>query len=717
MEKSRKNSNQFTDLRKRAAKNVNGNVLNLPDNLVDLPLSVDNIRKLIHELRVYHIELEMQNEELQHAQLEQEKSRARFFDLYNSAPFGYVTLGEDYRIQEINLKGASLLGLEKSDLINQPLTRFIVSEDQDIFYLSHRKVEKKETCELRMLQKDGSWFWAQLEMTIVYDSELKTNEYRAVIMDITERKKAEELLHNNHFELEKRVKERTIELEEASYKALKSEEQFQQIIEILPVAIICHNATGVIFSNSEAMKLVNSVSKQVFKNQSFIAFLHPEDKKSYTDQFNQVLSEEVPLKSFPARIVQVPGTIIDVELFLAPFTYQGEPAVHITAYNVTRRKRNEVELFKAEKLQSISILAGGIAHDFNNYLTVLLGNISMAMSNKNDPEKLYKYLEYTKEATLQTKKLASQLLVFAKGGKPVKEWVAIDQLIIESANFVLSGSNVSCHFSIPEGLFMVEIDKGQITQVLYNIIINSVQALSEGGSIHVKAENMKLDSNKDNNVHLATGEYVNISVTDSGPGIPEQSLRKIFDPFFTTKENGNGLGLAGAYTIIKNHEGFINAESEVGRGTTLSFKIPASSRYNKFIFKNDNIIYGVGKILVMDDEEAIREVVGHMLTFMGYEPHFAKDGNDAVDSYIRAKQSDQPFDLVILDMTIKGGKGGESTIKELLSQDPEVKAIVSSGYSKDPIISNFRAYGFKGVAKKPFSIEELSKIINDTRQS
>lgn len=707
-------SSKLTNLFRQAEKEVKKSTLDSPEN----PPSVlmEDTQGLMHDLKVHQIELEMQNEELRLAQWELEKSHARFFKLYNSAPFAYLTLDQNSQIQEVNHMGSQLLGRKKSDLINSPLTRFIVSEDQDVFYLYFKHlhtVQEQETCELRLVKKDGSRFWVQIGVTAVQDSEIGTDGYRVVIMDITERKQMEELRENIHLELEKKVKKRTVELEEANYKLKKSEEQFQQMVEFLPVSIFLHNKKEIVFANSEALNLVHSANKQVFNGQSFTAFIDLDDKEMFKDKLSEVITEKVSLKSFTTKVVQMTGTVIEVELFLTPFSYQGDLVVQMTAYNMTKRKKREEELSKVEKLDSISILAGGIAHDFNNHLTVLLGNISMAMSNISDPEQLGKFLSNAKEATLQTKNLASQLLIFSKEGEPIKEVVAMDQLIMECTNFALSGSNVTSHFSIPEDLLLVEVDKGQITQVLYNIIINAVQALVEGGSIYVKVENVTIDPQSDNSTALSAGEYVKVSIEDDGPGIPENSLQKIFDPFYTTKENGSGIGLAGAYNIIKNHYGCIKAESEVGKGTVLSFIIPASLKVNEVIKKNSNVIYGTGKILLMDDEKAIREIVGQMLIFMGYEPHFAREGKEAIEVYLRAKEMGQPFDVVILDMTIKGGMSGKDTIKELLAIDPEVKAIVASGYSKNLAISKYRVYGFKGAAKKPFSIEELSKIVNE----
>jgi PAS domain S-box-containing protein len=672
-----------------------------------------NIQHLIHELRVHQAELEMQNEELRLTQMKLEASNARYFDLYNLAPFGYLTLDQNIQIMEINLTGALLLGMERSELVKQSLTDFIASEDQGIFYLCRRQLnalQMSKICEIRLVKKNNSRFWAQVKMTMVQDTESGKNVYRAVIIDISENKQAEEMLVTANNKLLMKIKERN----KATYTLRKSEEHFQQIVELLPVAIFCHNETEIVFANAEAAELVCLESRQEFTGKSLIEFLHPEDKEIFNQQFKQVFAGRAQKKSLTVRMISEREIVIDTELFLTSFTYKGDPVVQITAYNITRRKKVEEEFFKAEKLKSISILAGGIAHDFNNYLTVLLGNISLAMSYKDNPDKLYKYLEHTKKATLQTRDLTSQLFAFTKGEELVKEVISMEQLINECTNFALSGSNVRCHFSFSENLPMVEVDKGQITQVMYNIIINAVQAMPGGGTIWIKVETLTVVADiTDTPAALSAGEYLKVSITDEGTGIPEQSLNKIFDPFFTTKENGSGLGLAGSYSIIKNHHGDIQAESVMGKGTSLRFMIPTSTQSTAANVKEADIIYGSGKILVMDDEEDIREVIGQMLTTMGYDVHFTSNGTEAIEAYLEAKRDGRSFDLVIMDMTIRGGMGGKNAIQELLKEDPEIKAIVASGYSKDPIMAHYREYGFRGVIKKPFSIAELSSIIHE----
>ncbi len=379
--------------------------------------------------------------------------------------------------------------------------------------------------------------------------------------------------------------------------------------------------------------------------------------------------------------------------------------------DITEKRKMEEELLKASKLESVSILAGGIAHDFNNILTAILGNISFAKMEISPEDEIFKTLTAAEKASLRARDLTRQLLTFAKGGAPVKKTTSIAELIKDSASFTLRGSNARCEFSIPDDLWPVEIDEGQISQVINNLVINADQAMPAGGIIKVGAENMIVGAEQA--LPLEDGKYVRISIEDQGIGIPEDYLSKIFDPYFTTKQKGSGLGLATSYSIINNHEGHIKVESELGVGTTFYVYLPASP--SKILTEKkveESPLVGKGKILVVDDEEAVREVAGRLLKCVGHQVAFARDGAEAIELYKKAQEAGQPFDAVIMDLTIPGGMGGKEAINKLLDIDPEIKAIVSSGYSNDPVMSEFKRYGFSGVVAKPYEIVELSEAVD-----
>ena len=378
--------------------------------------------------------------------------------------------------------------------------------------------------------------------------------------------------------------------------------------------------------------------------------------------------------------------------------------------DVTEKRKVEEELQKIQKLESIGILAGGIAHDFNNLLTSISCNISLVKQLAQPRDKVFERLTEAEKAITRANDLTYQLLTFSLSGAHLKKTACISELLKDTISFALSGSIVKCEFSLPKELWLLEIDEGQISQVIQNIVINADQAMPEGGIIEVSAANVAIEAKDE--VPLEEGNYVKITIKDHGIGILKEHLLKIFDPFFTTKQKGSGLGLAISYSIVKNHDGYIDVESQIGIGSTFSFYLPAAQEQISEKKEGEKApIAGSGNILVMDDEDVIRECVEELLTHLGYQVELVKNGEEAIALYKAAQSVGQSFDLLILDLTIRGGMGGKETIKKLLEIDPNVKALVSSGYSTDPAMSNFRKYGFCGVITKPYNIEELSKIL------
>jgi CheY-like chemotaxis protein len=306
--------------------------------------------------------------------------------------------------------------------------------------------------------------------------------------------------------------------------------------------------------------------------------------------------------------------------------------------------------------------------------------------------------------------LSQQLLTFAKGGAPVRKLCSVAELLTESTVFACVGSPVRCETTFPENLWWIEADPGQIDQVFQNLTINAVQAMPIGGTIKVWAENFTIGT--DSGLPLSAGRYIKISLRDQGMGIPAEHLPRIFDPYFTTKQKGSGLGLASVYAIIEKHHGHIGVESKPGVGTTFYIYFPAvEGQVTPQPEEDKELLVGTGKILVMDDEEMVREVLGGMLALLGYEAEFARDGGEAIEMFVQAQGSGQAFAAVILDLTVPGGMGGKETMARLREIDPQVKAVVSSGYSDDPIMADFQKYGFSGVIAKPYRISELGKIL------
>ncbi|MGQ9609970.1 MAG: hybrid sensor histidine kinase/response regulator [bacterium] len=381
--------------------------------------------------------------------------------------------------------------------------------------------------------------------------------------------------------------------------------------------------------------------------------------------------------------------------------------------DITERRIMEEELIRADKLETVSVLAGGIAHDFNNLLTGILGNVSLAKMQSNQWDKVYERLNEAEKASLRAKGLTQQLLTFSNGGDPILKVTSIAGLLKDSATFALRGSNVNCKFNIQDDLWAVEVDEGQISQVIHNIVINADQAMPSGGTITLTAENIVVG--KKFHLPLKPGRYVKISIKDQGIGIPKAHFSKIFDPYFTTKQKGSGLGLSTSYSIIKRHDGYIALDSELGVGTTFYIYLPATTKPLTIDKEKEEqleqIPKGKWKILVMDDEPVIRELAENLLTTLGYTVMVASDGEEAIKLYKAESKAGSPFDAVVMDLTIPGGLGGKEAIKELITFDPNIKAIASSGYSTEPVVSEYREYGFKGFIAKPYKIKDMADIL------
>jgi PAS domain S-box-containing protein len=383
--------------------------------------------------------------------------------------------------------------------------------------------------------------------------------------------------------------------------------------------------------------------------------------------------------------------------------------------DISEKRKMEEELLKAQKLESIGILAGGIAHDFNNLLTAILGNISLSKMYVSVGDKIHQKLCEAEKASLRARDLTQQLLTFSRGGAPVKKTSSIAEIIKDSAAFSLSGSKVTCTFAIPADLWLVEVDEGQISQVINNIILNAEQAMPAGGGIEVACRNVLVGA--DDNLPLRDGRYILLTVSDQGEGIPEEALPRIFDPYFTTKDRGKGLGLSTVYSIVQHHDGHIAVSSKPGVGSTFFIYLPASCATEELSSSEvpasepSEATSVKGKVLVMDDEENIREVVAEMLRFLGYEVTLSRDGEEAVSLYMQALESNQPFAAVLMDLTIPGGMGGGEAMRILREINPEVKGIVSSGYSNDPILSDYVTFGFHGIITKPYKLAELRDVL------
>ena len=377
---------------------------------------------------------------------------------------------------------------------------------------------------------------------------------------------------------------------------------------------------------------------------------------------------------------------------------------------IGERRQIEADLLKARNLESIGVLAGGIAHDFNNLLTAILGNISLARMDLPDGSESEQALAQAESVSQRARDLTQQLLAFAKGGAPIRSLEDLGSIIRESADFSLLGSSVDLQFDLQEDLYPAEVDAGQFSQVVGNLTLNASQAMPGGGRLTIRARNRDLEEG--NGLELPAGPYVAIEFRDTGCGIAREHLDRIFDPYFTTKAAGTGLGLSSVYAIVKNHDGVIRVETEPGAGTTFRIWIPARrTGLRPSETQRPEVDALPKRVLLMDDDDAVSTVCCRMLERIGCEVERAENGERALEMYERASEAGRRYDVVIMDLTIRGGMGGQEAIQRLLEFDPAACAVVSSGYSNDPVMSDHRQYGFRAVIRKPYDVAELREVL------
>jgi PAS domain S-box-containing protein len=624
---------------------------------------------------------------------ELEESRKYINNVIKSMNDMLIVINPDGKIKTINKAVERTLGYNEEELVEQSVS--IIFKDKDSIPLQQALCDGStitnlsQNVENTLISKDGKSITVFLSSSVLYDEYDKIQGIVFLAHDITERKLIEDALKT-------------------------SEEKYRRVVDNASEAIFVAQNGFLKFANIRATQ-ISGYSEEELTSKPFIEFIFQEDRQMVAERHQRRLQGEDIPNSYVTRIINKQMEVKWVELNIVPIVWEGNPATLNFMEDITDKRKMEEDLLRVQKLESIGLLAGGIAHDFNNILTGIMGNVSLAKMQVNSGEKAFERLTVAESACLQAKKLTQQLLTFSKGGVPIIKPTLIKELLIESSNFVLRGTNTKCEFSIPDTIWNAEVDAGQIGQVISNLIINADQAMPEGGIINVRAENVILEEK--NTLILKSGEYIKIIIEDRGIGIPEENLKRIFDPYFTTKQKGNGLGLAIVHSIVRKHNGQIIVESQLGIGTMFQIYLPAfladiQIKKEEKEESKDKIIFGKGKILVMDDEETIRQLAYEMLNGMGYEVISAIDGFEAMDLYIDALKSKSPFDVVIMDLTIPGGLGGKETLRKIAKIDPGVKAIVSSGYSDDPVMSDFQKYGFKDFIAKPYKTSELSEVVH-----
>ena len=520
----------------------------------------------------------------------------------------------------------------------------------------------------------------------------------------------------------KNKKNCTCKKSELELSLIESEEKFRLLMELATDGVLVVQDGKIKEVNYYLAKMCGYTIDEVLDT-DLASFFHSDDIETIETIYEKPLTNDNVLAVHDLTMMCKNGHRVEVEVIAGRFIFQNKPSNLLVVRDISDRSKSDRELERTRQLESIAALSGGIAHDYNNLLTAIIGNISLAQTYLDPDDKVFLLLSQALTASKTAKDLTQKLITFSKGGSPVKKIAEVAKLVKNATEFTLSGSNLKCNFTFTDNLWPVEVDSGQIGQAIHNVIMNAREAMPEGGLIEVSAENVTSDDDLSN---LRNGNYVKISISDCGIGIPQKNLEKIFNPYFSTKKlgdkKGTGLGLSICHSIIRKHGGNVTVASKYRRGATFQIYLPSANGKSPDQRTADTTeqeipIFGEGRILVMDDEAMIRKLAGELLSYLGYEVDFALDGTEAVKRYKQALDSKKPFDAVILDLTVKGGMGGKEAVQELVKIDPQVVAVVSSGYCNDPGITDFGQYGFSGVVTKPYTMSELGEKMNQVISS
>jgi len=624
--------------------------------------------------------------EQKEAEIALQDSRNELQSVFEVAPTGIGRI--DNRVfQDVNKRILEMTGYKRKEIIGKS-ARMVYPNQEEFDYVGIEKYRQIQetgtgTVETRWQRKDKKIIDVLLSSTRI-DKQYPEKGTIFTVLDITDRKNAERQL-------------------------LKLSVALEQSPSLITIA----DVDGKIeYVNSRFCQLTGySIDDVLGKNLHFL--YDGKDRDQFQSSIQSILESEREWKG-EYQNKKKDGVLFWEYSSVSPIVdNQGQVINYVkVAEDVTEKKKSQLELQKLEKLESIGTLAGGIAHDFNNILTGLYGNISLAETELDEDHPSYEFLIEAEKSMVRATRLTKQLLTFSKGGTPLKEDASLDEIIHQVVKFDLSGSNVKPVIKQDEDLWVTKVDKGQIQQVFSNLTINANQAMPDGGCLYISIKNVKVDEYEI--LNLQPGKYVKIQVKDEGVGINKKHLSKIFDPYFTTKQTGNGLGLATTFSIIQKHQGHITVESEQGKGTVFTIYLPAVKKQKKTQVRqkppqtNKKL---TGKALVMDDEEMICSLVRRMFKQIGLKVDTVADGEACLAMYQNSLDTDEHYDIVIMDLTIPGGMGGKETIQPLLELNPNARVIVSSGYASGAIMSHYQDYGFSGVIEKPYTLSKLRRVV------
>jgi PAS domain S-box-containing protein len=623
-----------------------------------------------------------------------EKTNRKLAGIIETSADAIISMSLDGKITSWNQGAIKLYGFNAEEVLGKSFLLTFPAESHErmgdgLIKLNQGQVFE-DNCAVG-IRKNGTRIYVSIKSSLIRDNAGNIAEFSSIHRDITE----------------------LIIFEEA---LAKERELLMVTLNSLTEGVIATDAEDRIFLFNDAAVSLTGYSQMEAVDEPLDKILFIIDDKT-SEPVTYITSQAtIQFQRMPRNLILVTRDLkeIPISAHSSPIKSSNSSCSIIGAVTVfqdiTEKQKTEQELSRADKLESLGILAGGIAHDFNNILAAILSNIQLAQMKYNKNQDIAKYLRESIESTHRASELTRQLLTFSRGGAPVKKAASLAELIDDTAKFALRGSKAKVTCKISKTLWPVEVDAGQISQVIYNLVINAKQAMPRGGIVEISAENTVNELGH----RFNPGNYVKIEVKDQGIGIPMENLTKIFDPFFTTKNEGSGLGLTTSYSIIKQHDGYLEVESEVGMGTTFTIYLPASLQplILPELKKEASLTIERLKILLMDDEQSVLKSMGELLEFYGHQAILTVDGSEAVKEYRKALEEGLPFDVVIMDLTVPGGIGGQEAITHLLSIDPNVKAIVSSGYANDPIIADYERFGFSGVVTKPYKFDELNRVLN-----
>jgi PAS domain S-box-containing protein len=631
----------------------------------------------------------MSEERLKRAELALRESEDKFKYVFDYSPVGKSITNPSGAIST-NTAFCDILGYSQEEL-NQKKWQDITHPDD--IGMTNKMMDsllsgERESVRFakRFIHKNGSVVWVDLSSILRRDKNGKALCLISTLLDITERKRSELALRESEEKFATIFKEGAGSMGLYSFpdgKTLEVNDNFELI-------------TG--YSREEALgKTTQELGMYVDENARA--------------RFYALAREKGIVRNFEVDLKHKSGAILKGIMSSHVINVRDAKYMIATFYDITEMEKMKEAVQRMDKLESLGVLAGGIAHDFNNLLSGIFGYIDLARESRSGDASVVEHLDKAFGVLNRAKALTQQLLTFSRGGAPVRKTAYLGPLIEQSVKFALSGSKITGEFFLASDLHACDIDENQVGQVIDNIIINAQQAMPMGGRMTVTANNLVLNDGE--HPPLIAGRYVQIAIKDTGTGIQPKLLKRIFDPFFTTKQKGTGLGLATCYSIMRKHEGCIEVESELDKGSAFSLFFPASTK--EAVSERSQPISrhkGRGTVLVMDDEDFIRELTREMFKDMGYGVLAAKNGEEALKLVADVLNSGEPLVCALLDLTVPGGMGGKETIARFRKQYPNVPVFASSGYSEDPVIANPKEYGFTDSLRKPFLKTELAELLN-----